>query len=66
MTYRELLFELSGRLSAYYRRRLGEGCSDAEDLVQETLMAIHARRASFDRTQLFTPWVYAMARYKLF
>jgi RNA polymerase sigma-70 factor (ECF subfamily) len=65
MAYRELLFELSVRLRAYYRRRLGEGCSDAKDLVQETLMAIHARRASFDRTQLFTPWVYAMARYKL-
>ena len=63
--YRELLIELSERLRAYYRRRLGEGCSDAEDLVQETLMAIHTRRASFDRTQLFTPWAYAMARYKL-
>jgi RNA polymerase sigma-70 factor (ECF subfamily) len=63
--YRELLFELSVRLRAYYRRRLGEHCSDAEDLVQETLMAIHARRATFDRRQLFTPWAYAMARYKL-
>jgi RNA polymerase sigma-70 factor, ECF subfamily len=63
--YRELLIELSERLRVYYRRRLGEGCSDAEDLVQETLMAIHSRRASFDRKQLFTPWAYAMARYKL-
>jgi RNA polymerase sigma-70 factor (ECF subfamily) len=63
--YRELLILLSERLRAYYRRRLGEGSSDAEDLVQETLMAIHTRRASFDRTQLFTPWAYAMARYKL-
>ena len=63
--YRELLIELSERLRAYYRRRLGAGCSDAEDLVQETLMAIHTRRASFDRKQLFTPWAYAMARYKL-
>jgi RNA polymerase sigma-70 factor, ECF subfamily len=44
---------------------LAGGCSDAEDLVQETLMAVHTRRASFDRTQLFTPWVYAVARYKL-
>ena len=63
--YRELLLELSVRLRAYYRRRLGEGCSDAEDLVQETLMAIHARRATFDSSHLFTPWAYAMARYKL-
>ncbi len=65
MAYRELLLKLSGRLRAYYRKRLGKGCSDAEDLVQETLIAIHARRATFDRTQLFTPWAYAMARYKL-
>ncbi len=65
MAYRELLSKLSVRLRAYYRRRLGQGCSDAEDLVQETLIAIHARRATFDRTQLFTPWAYAMARYKL-
>jgi RNA polymerase sigma-70 factor (ECF subfamily) len=63
--YRELLLELSVRLRGYYRRRLGEECSDAEDLVQETLMAIHSRRATFDRAQLFTPWAYAMARYKL-
>ncbi len=63
--YGELLLELSVRLRGYYRRRLGEDCSDAEDLVQETLMAIHSRRATFDRKKLFTPWAYAMARYKL-
>ena len=63
--YRELLLELSVRLRAYYRKRLGGDSSDAEDLVQETLMAIDARRATFDRTRLFMPWAYAMARYKL-
>jgi RNA polymerase sigma-70 factor (ECF subfamily) len=57
--------KLSVRLRAYYRNRLGAGCSDAEDLVQETLIAIHARRATFDRARLFTPWAYAMARSKL-
>src|SRR5712671_3178097 len=63
--YGELLLELSVRLRGYYRRRLGEDCPEAEDLVQETLMAIHSRRATFDRKKLFTPWAYAMARYKL-
>jgi RNA polymerase sigma-70 factor, ECF subfamily len=63
--YRTLLSELSGRLRAYYRRRLGDASSDTEDLVQETLMAMHVRRMSFDRSQLVTAWVYAMARYKL-
>lgn len=63
--YRMLLSELSGRLRSFYRRRLGDSLSDTEDLVQETLMAMHVRRMSFDRTQLVTAWVYAIARYKL-
>ena len=36
----------------------------AEDLVQEALIAIHTRRHTYDPSQLFTPWVYAIARYK--
>ena len=36
-----------------------------EDLVQETLIAVHTRRASFDRGRIFTAWLYAVARYKL-
>jgi RNA polymerase sigma-70 factor (ECF subfamily) len=63
--YRTLLSELSRHLRIYYRRRLGNDSADAEDLVQETLMALHTRRASFDRAQPFTAWAYAMARYKL-
>jgi RNA polymerase sigma-70 factor, ECF subfamily len=38
---------------------------DAEDLVQEVLFAIHTRRDTYDRSQPFTPWLYAIARYKL-
>jgi RNA polymerase sigma-70 factor (ECF subfamily) len=38
---------------------------DVEDLVQETLMAVHTRRATYDRAQPFTPWAFALARYKL-
>jgi RNA polymerase sigma-70 factor (ECF subfamily) len=63
--YRALLAELSTRLSAYYRRRLTGSSADAEDLVQETLIAMHERRISFDRSQPLTAWVYAIARYKL-
>jgi len=37
---------------------------EAEDLVQEALIAIHTNRHTYDRSQLFTPWVYAIARYK--
>jgi RNA polymerase sigma-70 factor (ECF subfamily) len=62
----ELLERLTGRLRAYFRRRLGRGGdSEAEDLVQETLIAIHVRRETYDPGQPITGWVYAIARYKL-
>ncbi|MFN3522938.1 MAG: sigma-70 family RNA polymerase sigma factor [Phenylobacterium sp.] len=62
---RDLLSELAGLLRRYYGRRLGDGAADLEDLVQETLIAVHTRRASYDRAQPFTAWAYAVARYKL-
>ena len=61
----QLLAALGGYLRAHFRRKLGAGSADVEDLVQETLIAIHVKRAVYDRTQPFTPWAYAIARYKL-
>jgi len=52
-------------LRAYYRRRIRADADDIEDLVQETLIALHHRRASFDRGRAFTPWLFAIARYKM-
>jgi RNA polymerase sigma-70 factor (ECF subfamily) len=66
--HRRLLDQLSSRLRAYYKSRLdriGRGASDAEDLVQEALLAIHIQRHTYDPAEPFTPWVYAIARYKL-
>ena len=63
-----LLSKLSPYLRAYFKGRLvrvGRGPADAEDLVQETLIAIHTRRHTYDRSQLLTPWMHAVARYKL-
>ena len=60
-----LLSAMSGYLRGYFSRRLGDGVADVEDLVQDTLLAIHLRRSSYDPGQLFTPWAYAVARYKL-
>jgi RNA polymerase sigma-70 factor, ECF subfamily len=65
--YRALLERLSGQLRAYFKgqiNRVNRGPVEAEDLVQEALIAIHTRRHTYDRSQLFTPWVYAIARYK--
>jgi RNA polymerase sigma-70 factor (ECF subfamily) len=61
----ELLAALGGYLRAYFARRLGPGAPDLEDLVQETLLAIHLKRDTYDQRQPFTPWAYALARYKM-
>ena len=61
--YRRLLAALTKHLRAYYVRRVGP--ATAEDLVQETLIGIHSRRATYDPAQPFTAWVYGIARYKL-
>jgi len=62
-SYRALLSALTPHLRAYFVRRLGN--ADAEDLVQETLIAIHAKRATYDTSLPFTAWLHAIARYKL-
>jgi RNA polymerase sigma-70 factor, ECF subfamily len=65
--YRVLLERLSSQLRGYYKghlNRIGRGVVEAEDLVQEALMAVHTRRHTYDPSQPFTPWVYAIARYK--
>ena len=48
-------------LRSFYRRRVHDGDEDIEDLVQETLIAIHTRRASYDRDRAFTAWLFASA-----
>jgi RNA polymerase sigma factor (sigma-70 family) len=37
---------------------------EVEDIVQETLMAIHTKRHTWRNTEPVTPWLYAIARYK--
>ncbi|WP_280516245.1 sigma-70 family RNA polymerase sigma factor [Chelatococcus reniformis] len=63
--YRTLLTDLGGRLRAYYARRLGPEQAAVEDLVQETLIAVHTRRSTYDAARPFTAWLHAIARYKL-
>jgi len=68
VSYRTLLERLSSRLRAYYKgklARVGRGATEAEDLVQEVLLAIHLKRHTYDTGEPFTPWVHTIARYKL-
>ena len=63
--YRRLLIEIADRLRSYYGRRLGAGHEAAEDLVQETLIAVHTKRFTYDPDRPFTAWLHAIARYKM-
>ncbi len=63
--YRACLKELSAYLRAFLRRRLARLPDEVEDLVQETLLAVHNQRHTYDAGQPLTPWVHAIARYKL-
>lgn len=63
--YQALLRLCAERLRAYYRRRLAGRDADVEDLVQETLIAIHTKRASYDPSLPFTAWLHGIARYRL-
>lgn len=63
--YRRCLQRLGLLLRGYFRRRLQQLPDDVEDLVQETLMAIHLQRHTYRRGEPLTAWVHAIARYKL-
>lgn len=65
VAYHAFLRELSPHLRAFLRRRLINMQDDVEDVVQETLLAVHNQRHSYDAGQPLTPWVHAIARYKL-
>lgn len=66
--YRTLLSELAGTLRAIVRGALargGRGDRDVEDIVQETLLAVHLKRHMWDPAQPFAPWARAIARHKM-
>jgi RNA polymerase sigma-70 factor (ECF subfamily) len=63
--YREFLRQLSAHLRGFLRRRLQRLPDEVEDLVQETLLAVHNQRHTYDRAQPLTAWVHAIAKYKL-
>ena len=63
--YHQFLQELSGFLRAFLRGRLARLPDEVEDLVQETLLAVHNQRHTYDPSQPLTAWVHAIARYKM-
>jgi len=63
--YHAFLKELSAHLRGFLRRRLARLPDEVEDLVQESLLAVHNQRHTYDAGQPLTAWVHAIARYKL-
>jgi RNA polymerase sigma-70 factor (ECF subfamily) len=63
--YRRALGLLASRLRAYLKRRLSAYPDEVEDLVQETLLALHLQRGTYDPALPVSAWAVAIARHKL-
>lgn len=63
--YGEFLRRAASLVRTSARRKADRGGVDPEDIVQETLLAIHMKRHTWREDQPVTPWLYAIARYKL-
>ena len=63
--YHAFLAELAAHLRAFARKRLVGLPDEVEDLVQETLLAVHNQRHTYDTGQPLTAWIHAIAKYKL-
>jgi len=63
--YERFLRELGAHVRGFLRRRLAQRPDDVEDLVQETLLAVHHQRHTYRPDLPLTAWVHAIARYKL-
>lgn len=60
--YATLLTECQRWLRGYFSKRVAP--AQLDDLVQEVLMALHQKRATWDSSRAFLPWLAAIARYR--
>ena len=61
--YRQLLSEVAEVIGYYLRGRFGNH-HFIEDCVQDSLIAIHQARHTYDASRLFRPWMFAIVRHK--
>ena len=62
VAYETFLVELQAWLLRYYRHLFPSSAID--DAVQEALLAVHAKKQTYDRARPFGPWLTAIVRYK--
>jgi RNA polymerase sigma-70 factor (ECF subfamily) len=68
VAYHRLLKAVTPVLRAASRRglaRAGQPVDQAEDIVQDILLAVHLKRHTWDANAPFAPWLFAIARNKL-
>ncbi|QRG05758.1 sigma-70 family RNA polymerase sigma factor [Xanthobacter dioxanivorans] len=66
--YEQLLREMAPAVRAVVRRRLsrlGAPTGETEDVVQETLLAVHLKRHTWRSADPIGPWLWTIARNKL-
>ena len=67
VAYRAFLTAITPSIRATARRNLSRfslGASEAEDVVQDTLLAVHLKRQTWDQGRPIGPWISAIARNK--
>lgn len=61
VSYETLLTRVAGLARAFVRKRAGD-TSWCDDVVQESLLAVHRARHTYDPARPFAPWVYAIVQ----
>ncbi len=62
VAYRQFLEICTAWLRPFYARRIAP--CDIDDLVQDTLVAVHDKLGTYDASRPFLPWLAATARYR--
>lgn len=63
--YAEFLRRAATFIRRFARPRVTHGGIDPEDIVQETLLAIHMKRHTWRTDAPVAPWLYAITRHKV-
>ncbi|MET0482178.1 MAG: sigma-70 family RNA polymerase sigma factor [Aestuariivirgaceae bacterium] len=64
-SYAAFLEQVSIMIRSFLRQRVAHQAIDPEDVVQETLLAVHLKRHTWISDAPVMPWLYAIARHKL-